>query len=121
MFETLAKIKCPICNETHDLEIDVDLKKIPDEMSEANEWRRGISECIVFKNPFEVTNENTQTIKDAKTAIRDLERDLLNRITDLEKTYGITIQHIDTNLTRLPVWQRDNGVRTNSVSIFGDL
>ena len=119
----ISKVKCPKCNKIHDVEWKVDLSNIPNEMSEANDWSQGIFKCVVFKNPYESKDETreTPTIAEAKRAMRELERDFLNKIINFEKNYRITIQYIETNLTNIPSWKKNNESRTNSVLVYGDI
>lgn len=118
----IAKVVCPKCNELHDVEIEIDLNNIPANMGEDNEWTQGIFKCVVFKNPYESKEAPAEpAIKDAKAAMRELEKDFLNKIIAFEETYGITIQFIETNLTGIPSWHRDNNLRTNSVLVYGDI
>lgn len=118
----ITKVICPKCNELHDVEIEIDLGNLPSNMGEDNEWTRGIFKCVVFKNPYESKEAPAEpTIKDAKTAMRALEQDFLNKIMDFEKKYGITIQYVETNLSGISMWDRGNDLRTNSVLVYGDL
>jgi hypothetical protein len=118
----IAKVKCSECGKIHDVEMEIDLNNIPENMGEDNEWYQGIFKCVVFKN-FHVSINDTKepTIKDARAALKELEKDFLNKITAFEEAYGITIQYVETNLTGIPMWQRVNGMRTNSVLLYGDL
>lgn len=114
----IAKVKCPTCNEIHDIEFEIEPSNLPDD----DDWVKGIFKCLVFENPYSSKESPTQpTIKDAKTAMRALEQEFLNKIIDFETTYGITIQFIETNLTGIPSWHRDNNIRTNSVLVYGDI
>ncbi|HEY3361088.1 MAG TPA: hypothetical protein VGK06_04460 [Methanosarcina sp.] len=119
----IAKTKCPKCNEVHDIEIEIDLNNIPANMGEPAEWSQGIFKCVVFPD-VNKSNEETQeipTIQDARKAMKELERGFLNKITEFEGKYGITIQYIETNLSGIPAWERDNEMRTNSVLVYGDI
>jgi hypothetical protein len=114
----ISKVKCPKCNEIHDVEFEIEPSNLPDD----DDWVQGIFKCIVFENPYGSKEVPTQpTIKDAKAAMRELEKEFLNKIIEFEGKYGLTIQYIETNLSGIPAWQRENGMRTNSVLVYGDL
>jgi len=113
-----AKVKCPKCNEIHNIEFEIEPSNLPDD----DDWVQGIFKCLVFENPYGSKESSTDpTIKDAKAAMQELEKEFLNKIMDFEETYGITIQFIETNLTGIPSWNRDNSLRTNSVLVYGDI
>jgi len=119
----IAKVRCSECGKIHDAEMEIDLNNLPGNMGEDNEWCQGIFKCIVFKNLHESISDTktSPTVEDARKAMRELERDFLNKITAFEETYGITIQYVETNLTDIPMRQRENGMRTNSVLVYGEL
>ena len=119
----IAKVRCSECGKIHDAEMEIDLNNLPGNMGEDNEWCQGIFKCIVFKNLHESISctKKTPTVEDARKAMRELEKDFLNKITAFEETYGITIQYVETNLTGIPMRQRENGMRTNSVLVYGEL
>jgi hypothetical protein len=118
----IAKVRCSECGKIHDVEIDIDLNNHPGEILNDSEWYRCIFKCTVFENAHESINDTKEpTIKDARVALKELEKDFLNKITAFEETYGITIQYVETNLTGIPTGQRENGMRTNSVLLYGEL
>ncbi|MDD4778791.1 MAG: hypothetical protein PHV53_10960 [Fermentimonas sp.] len=117
----ISKVRCQNCGQLHDVEIDITLENIGD-MGSESEWTQGIFKAVIFKNVCETeTIKSEPTIKDAKVAIRELEKEFLNKIIDFENKYGITIQYIETNINGIPIWNRGKQQRTNSVLIYGDL
>lgn len=117
----IAKVKCPKCNEIHDVEWGVNLVNIPEEMAEENDWSQGIFKCVAFKSPYESKEdpEITSTIQDAKRAMRELEWDFLNKINNFEETYGITIQnHLFSNCSFLIAYLLDVTRISRTISSF---
>ncbi len=114
----IAKVRCSECGEIHDVEMEINLNNIPENVGEDNEWCQGTFKCIVFKNLHESISDTktSPTVEDARMTMRELEKDFLNKITAFEETYGITIQYVETYLTGIPMWQRGNRMRTNSVN-----
>lgn len=116
----IAKIKCPHCGKIHDLEPKIDLEKLLEECSTDGEWTNLVFKCLVFPKTHELQDGN-ELVKDAKRALKEMERMFLNMIIDYEETYGVTVQYIETNLTGIPNHERTNELRTNSILVYGDL
>ena len=116
----IAKIKCPHCGKIHDLKPEIDLEKLMAECGSDGEWTNLVFKCIVFPKTHELQDGN-EPVKDAKQALREMEKEFLNKIIDYEETYGVTIQYIETNLTGISNHERNNELRTNSILIYGDL
>lgn len=116
----IAKTKCPHCQQIHNVEFVINPDNFLEECASDQDYVISIFKCLVFPDVFEQKDEN-QTIKDAKAALSELERDFLNQITEFEEKFGVTVQGIETNLSKVPAWKRRKETHTNSLILYGDL
>jgi hypothetical protein len=116
----IAKAKCQFCGKIHNVRFVIDPDNFLEECSDDQDYVISIFKCLVFPD-IQQPSEEDHTVRDAKHALEELEKDFLNKIIEFEETYGVTLSGIETNISNLPAWHREKEKHTNSLTLYSDL
>ena len=116
----ISKTKCPYCQKIHNVKFVIDPDNFLEECTCDQDYVISIFKCLVFPD-VQQPSEEDHTVRDAKHALEELEKDLLNKIIKFEETYGVTLSGIETNISNKPAWEREKLKHTNSVVLYSDL
>lgn len=116
----IAKVRCPFCGKIQNEKIVIDLDNFLEECDDDQDYVISIFKCLVFPD-VQHPSEEDHTVRDAKYALEELEKDFLNKIIEFEETYGVTLSGIETNISNKPAWERVKEAHTNSLILYSDL
>ncbi|MFA6727523.1 MAG: hypothetical protein WCS17_04810 [Prevotella sp.] len=116
----MAKTQCQFCGKYHNVRFAIDPDNFLEECNDDQDYVISIFKCLVFPDVFEQKDEN-HTIRDAKQALEELEKDFLNKIGEFEEAYGVTVSGMETNISNKPAWDRAKEKHTNSLILYSDL
>lgn len=116
----IAKTECPFCRKIHDVRFKIDPDNFLEECDDDQDYVISIFKCLVFPD-VQQPSEEDHTVGDAKHALEELEKSFLNKIVEFEETYGVTLSGIETNISNLPAWHREDQKRTNSLTLYSNL
>lgn len=116
----ITKTECPFCHETHNVRFAIDPDNFLEECCDDHDYTISIFKCLVFPD-VQRPSEEDHTVRDAKQALAELEKDFLNRIIEFEETFGVTLSGIETNISNKPAWEREKIKHTNSLILYSDL
>lgn len=116
----IAKTECQYCHKIHNVKFVIDPDNFLEECVDDQDYVISIFKCLVFPDVQQTSDEN-HTIRDAKHALEELEKDFLNKILEFEETYGVTLSGIETNISNKPAWKRVKEKHTTSLVLYSDL
>jgi len=116
----IAKARCQFCGKIHNVKFVIDPDNFLEECNDDQDYVISIFKCLVFPD-VQQPSEEDHTVRDAKHALEELEKDFLNKIIEFEETFGVTLSGIETNISNKPAWQRVKEKHTNSLVLYSDL
>lgn len=116
----ISKTKCPFCHKIHNVKFVIDPDNFLEECDDDQDYVISIFKCLVFPD-IERQCEEDRTVRDAKHALEELEKDFLDKIIEFEEMYGVTLSGIETNISNLPAWRREKQKHTNSLTLYSNL
>lgn len=113
----IGKIYCPVCKNTHDIDLGINIDNLLDECTNSVDWTRCIFRCVEFPDIPDVPVHRNYTIDDTRAAVTKLESSILNNIIHFENEYGVTVQCVDINCK--PTHSKEQ-VKTKTLMIYFD-
>lgn len=116
----IAKTECQFCGKIHNVKFVIDPDNFLEECNDDQDYVISIFKCLVFPDVQQPSDGN-HTVRDAKQALEELEKDFLNRTIEFEEKYGVKLSGIETNISNKPAWDRVKEKHTNSLILYSDL